>query len=143
MIHRMAMSASVNPVLGSHATAPYESRSQLTGIVFILVISIPHLYPHVIPCVISYPLVANRPPIHNGVRGYFGTTTNDEEDIVTTTIMHFRTFNPETMDNETCAPPKLSGRRGYKRVATLGQSSRSPGVNDGEIDQPRVSIHDL
>jgi hypothetical protein len=80
--------------------------------------------------------------------------TNDEEDIVTTTIMHFRTFNPETMDNETCAsglqgdtinqpPPKLSGRRGYKHVATCGQSSRSSGVNDGEIDQPRVSIHDL
>jgi hypothetical protein len=80
--------------------------------------------------------------------------SNDEEDIVTTTIMHFRTFNPKTMDNRIGAsglqddtgnqpPPRPSGRRGYKHVATRGQSLRSPGVNDGETDQPRVRIHDL
>jgi hypothetical protein len=64
---------------------------------------------------------------------------NDEDDIVTITIMHFRLFKLEKMDNRTGA----SGRCGYKRVANRGQSPRSPGVNDGETDRPRVSIHDL
>jgi hypothetical protein len=40
---------------------------------------------------------------YSGVRGYFRTMTNDEEDIVTTTIMHFKTFNLETIDNRTGA----------------------------------------
>jgi hypothetical protein len=85
------------------------------------------------------PLIANRPPIYNGVRAYVRTVTVDEEYIVTTTIMHFRTFNPETMDNRTGA----SGRRGYKHVANCEKSSRSLWVNDGETDQPCVSIQDL
>jgi hypothetical protein len=58
---------------------------------------------------------------------------------VTTTIMHFRAFNPETMDNRTGA----SGRRGYKRVASRDELTRSLVVNDGETDRRRVSIHDL
>jgi hypothetical protein len=88
--------------------------------------------------------------------------TNDEEDIVTTTIMHFGTFNPKIMDSRTGAsgledesinqpPLRPSDRRGVKRVVTheeqygkdSGQPVRSAGVNDGDTDQPRVSIHDL
>jgi hypothetical protein len=57
--------------------------------------------------------------------------TNDEEYIVTTTIMHFRAFNPEIMDSRTGA----SGRRGYKCVVNREKSSRSLGVNDGETDR--------
>jgi hypothetical protein len=94
----------MNQVLGSCAATPYESRSKLTGITFILVTPIPHVYIY-----------------------------------VTTTIMHFRTFNPEAMDNRTVA----SGRRGYKRVASRDELPRLPVVNDGETDRPRVSIHDL
>jgi hypothetical protein len=46
-IHRVAMSAAMNQVLGSRAATPHESRSQLIGIAFNLVIPIRHLYPHV------------------------------------------------------------------------------------------------
>jgi hypothetical protein len=76
--------------------------------------------------------------------------TNDEEDIVTTTIMHFRTFRPETMDDRTDASglqddnvnqPLL--RPLERRVDTREQSPRSLVVNDGDTDWPHVSIHDL
>jgi hypothetical protein len=82
--------------------------------------------------------------------------------IVTTRIMLFRTFNLETMDNITggsgledasmnqppISPPE---RHGLKRVVTReewygkhsGHPTRSLGVNDGDTDRPRVSIHFL
>jgi hypothetical protein len=145
------MRESMNQVLGSCTTTPYESRSKLTRILFILVIPIPHLYPPCYNlCVISYPLVANKTLIYSGVCGYFNIVTNAEEDIVTTTIMHFRTFRPETMDDRTDASglqddnvnqPLL--RPLERRVDTREQSPRSLVVNDGDTDWPHVSIHDL
>jgi hypothetical protein len=94
----------MNHVPGSCAATPYESRSKLIGIVFILGTPIPHVYIN-----------------------------------VTTTIMHFRTFNLETMDSRIGA----SGRLEYKHVSSHNELPRSPVVNDGETDRPLVSIHDL
>jgi hypothetical protein len=53
--------------------------------------------------------------------------------------MHFRSFITETMGSRIGA----SGRRGYKRVASRDEFTRSIVVNDDETDWPRVSIHDL
>jgi hypothetical protein len=74
----------------------------------------------------------------------------------------FRTFILETTDNKTGAsgvhdasvlqpPVKPPERRRFKLVVTReerygkhsGHSARSPGVNDGDIARPRVSIHAL
>jgi hypothetical protein len=113
-------------------------------------------------CVSFYTLIANTPLIYSGVHGYFCTVTNDEEDIVTTTIMHLRSFNLETMDNRIGAsgledesvnqpPLRASERHGFKHVVRReeqygkhsGQPVRPLGVNGGDTDRPRVSIHDL
>jgi hypothetical protein len=80
--------------------------------------------------------------------------------IVTITIMHFRTFNTETMDNTIGAssledvsinqPPLRPPKRcGFKHVVTreerYGKHSGQPttliGANDRDTDQPHVSIH--
>jgi hypothetical protein len=63
----------------------------------------------------------------------------NEGHFVTTTIMHSRILKLETMDNSTTA----LGRCGYKRLPNHGQNPRSSWVNDGETDQPLVSIHYL
>jgi hypothetical protein len=73
--------------------------------------------------------------------------TNDEEDIVTTTIMHFGTFNPKIMDSRTGASGLEDESVNQPHEERYGKDSRQPvrsaGVNDGDTDQPRVSIHDL
>jgi hypothetical protein len=82
--------------------------------------------------------------------------------IVTTTIMHLRTFNLETMDITTGGsgledvsvkqpPIRPPERHGLKRVVTReeqygkhsGHPASSRGVNDGDTDRPCVSIHSL
>jgi hypothetical protein len=82
--------------------------------------------------------------------------------IVTTTIMHFRKFNLETMDNTTGGsgledasmnqpPIRPPERHGFKRVVTreerygkhCGHPARSQEVNDGHTDHPCVSIQSL